>query len=147
MRLPDGSWLSAKRDLTTINLGAYYGLSAYVEKDEKGRVIDENSEIHYALSHAMMHKKLEFTLRGLSGHDAGIEITVDGATYLIERSANWVTPVKGDWLTIKLYLNQLFGEEQLVYVLGLLAYAVRDYYEKKPYITSGNGTRWTKEMR
>ena len=130
MKLPDGSWLSAKKDLTKINLGTHYGLSDNAEKDEKGRVVDENSEIDYALSHAMIHKKLEFTLRGLSGHEAGIEITIDGATYLIESSAKWVTPVKGDWLTVKLYLNQLFGEEQLVYVLCLLAYAVRDYHNK-----------------
>lgn len=41
-----------------------------------------------------------------------------------------MTPIKGDWSTIKIYLTQLFGEEQLVYVLGLLAYAVRDYYDK-----------------
>jgi hypothetical protein len=130
MKLPDDSWLSAKKDLTKINLGRHYGLTDHAEKDEKGRVTDENSEIDYALSGAMIHRKLEFTLRGLSGHEAGIENTIEGATYLIERSANWVTPVKGDWLTIKLYLNQLFGEEQLVYVLGLLTYAIRDYYEE-----------------
>jgi hypothetical protein len=130
LKLPDGSWLSVKERLTRVNLATYYLLSDKERKDDKGCVIDENSAIDYALGHAMRHKKLEFTLRGLSGHEAGIEISIEGGTYLIESSAKWVLPIKGDWLTIKTYLKQLFGEEQLVYVLGLLAYAVRDYYDK-----------------
>jgi hypothetical protein len=130
MKLPDGSWLSVKERLTRVNLATYYHLSNKERKDDKGCLIDENSAIDYALGHAMRHNKLEFTLRGLAGHEAGIEISIEGASYLVESSAKWVTPIKGDWSTIKRFLEQLFGEEQLIYVLGLLAYAVRDYYNK-----------------
>jgi hypothetical protein len=75
-------------------------------------------------------KEVKFTLGGLSGHEAGIEKTAEGDSYLIERSAQWVKPVKGERETIKTFLNELFGEEQLVFILGWLAYSARCYYGK-----------------
>src|ERR1700726_3089697 len=127
---PDASWSAKKKDLIKIQLGTQYGLSDLAERDEKGRVIDEKSELDYLLGHAMTYKEGRLTLGGLSGHEAAVETTAEGDSYLIEKSAQWVSPVKGEWETIKTFLHQVFGEEQLVFILGWLAYSVRCYYGK-----------------
>lgn len=61
---PDGSWSAKKKDLINIELGTQYGLSDLAERDEKGQVIDEKSELDYLLGHAMTYKEVKFTLGG-----------------------------------------------------------------------------------
>jgi Bifunctional DNA primase/polymerase, N-terminal len=38
------------------------------------------------------YRRVDFNLRGLAGHEAGIEQLPDGTTYMIERSGRWVDP-------------------------------------------------------
>jgi hypothetical protein len=38
------------------------------------------------------YRRVDFNLRGLAGHEAGIEQLPDGTTYMIERSGRWVEP-------------------------------------------------------
>jgi len=75
-------------------LRVVYGLKQAIPKDENGVPTDNKSEVEMVVSDAIQNRRVDFNLRGLAGHEAGIEQLPDGTTYMIERSGRWVEPVK-----------------------------------------------------
>jgi len=86
-------------------LRVVYGLKKSIPKDENGIPTDNKSEVEMVVSDAIQNRRVDFNLRGLAGHEAGIEQLPDGTTYMIERSGRWVEPVKGDWSPIERLIN------------------------------------------
>ena len=125
---PDKTWSTLSADMVKEQLRVVYGLEESIPKDEKGRPIDNKSEVEAVVSDAIQNRRVDFNLRGLAGHEAGIEELPDGTTYMIERSGRWVEPEKGDWSPIERLINGLFREGQAEHVLGNLCIWVRDYY-------------------
>lgn len=125
---PDQTWSLLSADMLKEQLRVVYGLERSIPKDKNGIPTDNKSEVEIVVSDAIQNRRVDFNLRGLAGHEAGIEQLPDGTTYMIERSGRWVEPVKGDWSSIERLINGMFREGQAEYVLGNLCIWVRDYY-------------------
>lgn len=69
----------------------------------------------------------------LAGHKAGIFATADGRKILVPRSAKLIVPVRGLFPNLTTLHEELFGAEQLPYVLGWLKCAVEDMYSLNPH--------------
>jgi hypothetical protein len=127
-RAPDNTWSLLSAAMLKEQLRVVYGLEEEIPKDENGKPIDNKSEVEAVVSDAIQNRRVDFTLRGLAGHEAGIEELPDGTTYMIERSGRWVEPVKGDWSPMERLINGMFRQGQAEYVLGNLCIWVHDYY-------------------
>jgi hypothetical protein len=125
---PDNTWSLLSAAMLKEQLRVVYGLKKSIPKDENGIPTDNKSEVEMVVSDAIQNRRVDFNLRGLAGHEAGIEQLPDGTTYMIERSGRWVEPVKGDWSSTERLINGMFRESQAEYVLGNLSIWVRDYY-------------------
>jgi len=127
---PDDTWSLLAAAMLKEQLRVVYGLKKSIPKDENGIPTDNKSEVEMVVSDAIQNRRVDFNLRGLAGHEAGIEQLPDGTTYMIERSGRWVEPVKGDWSPIERFINGMFREGQAEFILGNLCIWVRDYYER-----------------
>jgi hypothetical protein len=125
---PDNTWSTLSAAMLKEQLRVVYGLERSIPRDETGKPTDNKSEVEAVVSDAIQNRRVDFNLRGLAGHEAGIEELPDGTTYMIERSGRWVEPEKGDWSPIEQLINGLFREGQAEHVLGNLCIWVRDYY-------------------
>jgi hypothetical protein len=125
---PDNTWSLLSAAMLKEQLRVVYGLERSIPRDENGKPTDNKSEVETVISDAIQNRRVDFNLRGLAGHEAGIEQLPDGTTYMIERSGRWVEPKKGDWSPIERLINGLFREGQAEHVLGNLCIWVRDYY-------------------
>jgi hypothetical protein len=125
---PDNTWSLLSTPMVKEQLRVVYGLKREIPRDETGKPTDNKSEVETVVSDAIQNRRVDFNLRGLAGHEAGVEQLPDGTTYMIERSGRWVEPEKGDWSPIERLINGLFREGQAEYVLGNLCIWVRDYY-------------------
>jgi hypothetical protein len=127
---PDNTWSLLAAAMLKEQLRVVYGLKNSIPEDENGIPTDNKSEVEMVASDAIQNRRVDFNLRGLAGHEAGIEQLPDGTAYMIERSGRWVEPVKGDWSPIERLINGMFREGQAEYVLGNLCIWMRDYYER-----------------
>jgi hypothetical protein len=125
---PDNTWSSLSAAMLKEQLRVVYGLESEIPKDKNGKPTDNKSQVEIVVSDAIQNRRVDFNLRGLAGHEAGIEQLPDGTTYMIERSGRWLEPVKGDWSPIERLINGMFRDRQAEYVLGNLCIWVRDYY-------------------
>jgi hypothetical protein len=120
---PDNTWSLLSAAMVKEQLRVVYGLEDSIPKDKNGIPTDNKSEVEMVVSDAIQNRRVDFNLRGLAGHEAGIEQLPDGTTYMIERSGRWVEPVKGDWSPIERLINGMFREGQAEYILGNLCRA------------------------
>jgi len=78
---PDKTWSLLSAAMLKVQLRVVHGLKKSIPKDEKGRPIDNKSEVEAVVSDAIQNRRVDFNLRGLAGHEAGIEELPDGTTY------------------------------------------------------------------
>jgi hypothetical protein len=89
---PDKTWSLLSERMLKEQLRVVYGLEDQNPKDEKGNPLDNKSEVETVVSDAIQNRRVDYNLRALAGHEAGIERLPDGATYMIERSGRWLEP-------------------------------------------------------
>ena len=63
-----------------------HGLKSEIPTDKNGKPTDNKSEVETVVSDAIQNRRVDFKLRRLVGHEAGIERLPDGTAYMIERS-------------------------------------------------------------
>ena len=114
------SWTSLSRTSMTVQLArqGFRAIKADVE------LVSPTDEIMAGIE---MDKSIEAALKGASGKQAGY-YEENGFRVLVTKSPTFLKPRKGDWETIKIFMEHLLGEDplQIQIVYGWLSSSIKD---------------------